>query len=120
MSILSGVSSFFGLDIGTTAIRLVELRGAGTTKTLVKYAYVPIDPKLSLSDSKADQRKVAQIIDNLVKEAKLYTKNVAVGIPSNRVFTTVADMDRLPASNLAKPFFTRQIHSSQRRQPKVK
>ena len=26
MSILSGVSAFFGLDIGTTAIRLVELQ----------------------------------------------------------------------------------------------
>lgn len=102
MSILSGVSSFFGLDIGTTAVRLVELRGTGQTKTLVKYAYVPIDLKLAQSDSKADQQKLAQIINNLVHEAKLYTKNVAVGIPSSRVFTTVADIDRLPESELGK------------------
>ncbi len=105
MSILSGVSSFFGLDIGTTAVRLVELRGVGTTKTLVKYAYVPVDSKLIQSDSKADQQKLAQIIGSLVKEAKLYTKNVVVGIPSNRVFTTVADMERLPASELGKAIF---------------
>src|SRR5664279_2615955 len=102
MSVLSGVSSFFGLDIGTTAVRLVELRGTGSTKTLVKYAYVPIDIKLSQSDSKADQQKLAQVISNLVREAKLYTKNVAVGIPSNRVFTTVADIDRLPEAELGK------------------
>ncbi len=102
MSILSGVSSFFGLDIGTTAVRLVELRGTGATKTLVKYAYVPIDVKMAQSDSKADQQKLAQVIANLVKEAKLYTKNVAVGIPGNRVFTTVADMDRLPENELGK------------------
>lgn len=102
MSILSGVSSFFGLDIGTTGIRLVELRGTGSTKTLVKYAYVPVDSKLSRSDSKADQQKLAQIISNLVAEAKLATKNVAVGLPSSRVFTTVADMDRLPESELGK------------------
>jgi type IV pilus assembly protein PilM len=102
MSLLSGVSAFFGLDIGTTGIRLVELHGTGTTKTLVKYAYVPVDAKLSQSDSKADQQKMAQIIANLVSEARLTTKNVAVGLPSNRVFTTVADMDRLPAAELGK------------------
>jgi len=102
MSILSGVSSFFGLDIGTTGIRLVELRGSGPTKTLVKYAYVPIDAKLSQSDSKADQQKLAGAIANLVAEAKLSTRNVAVGLPSSRVFTTLADMDRLPIAEMGK------------------
>jgi type IV pilus assembly protein PilM len=102
MSLLSGVSSFFGLDIGTTGIRLVELRGAGATKTLVKYAYVPLDSKMAQSDSKADQQKVAMIISNLVTESKLMTRNVAVGLPSSRVFTTVADMDRLPQHELAR------------------
>lgn len=102
MSILSGISSFFGLDIGTTGVRLVELRSTGTAKTLVKYAYVPIDTKLAQSDSRADQQKLAAIIANLVKEARLDTKNVAVGLPSSRVFTTVADIDRLPTNELNK------------------
>jgi type IV pilus assembly protein PilM len=102
MSLLSGVSSFFGLDLGTTGIRLVELRGTGATKTLVKYAYVPVDPRLSQSDSKADQQKLSQVIAGLVAEAKLSTRNVAVGLPSNRVFTTVADMQRLPEAELGK------------------
>lgn len=102
MSILSGVSSFFGLDIGTTAIRLVELRATGTTKTLVKYAYVPVDGKLTVSDSKGDQQKLASLIANLVEQAGVSTKNVAVGLPSSRVFTTVADMDRLPTNELGK------------------
>ncbi|HSX06143.1 MAG TPA: type IV pilus assembly protein PilM [Candidatus Saccharimonadia bacterium] len=102
MGILSGVSSFFGLDIGTTGIRLVELRGTGATKVLVKYAYVPVESKILQSDSKTDQQKLAQTIANLVTEAKLSTKNVAVGLPNNRVFTTVADMDRLPVNELGK------------------
>lgn len=102
MSLLSGVSSFFGLDIGTTGIRLVELRGAGTSKALVKYAYVPIEGKLTQSDSSADRQKLAQTIASLIGEAKLTTKNVAVGLPSSRVFTTIADMDRLPEQELGK------------------
>lgn len=103
MSILSGLSSnFFGLDIGTTAIRLVQLTGTGPTKTLVKYAYVPVDSKIVLSDSKADQQKVLQIITDLLAQAQVTTKDVAVGVPSTRVFTTVIDFDRLSGNELGK------------------
>jgi type IV pilus assembly protein PilM len=102
MSFLGVASGFFGLDIGTTAVRLVELRGSGNAKTLLKYAYVPLDSNLALSDSKADQQKLAQTIAQLVSQAHVTTKNVAVGIPSSRVFTTVADVDRLPSAELAK------------------
>jgi type IV pilus assembly protein PilM len=102
MSLLSGINEFFGLDIGTTAIRLVELRGTGRIKALVKYAYVPVDSKLSMSDSKADQQKLAQIIADLVTQAHMTSRNVAVGIPSQKVFTTVVDIDRMPHNELAK------------------
>ena len=102
MSLLSGISSFFGLDIGTTAIRLVELHGSGPIKTLVKYAYVPVDSKMILSDSKADQQRLAQVIKELITQAGMATKNVAVGIPSQKVFTTIVDFDRLPPPELAK------------------
>ncbi|HEY8999442.1 MAG TPA: type IV pilus assembly protein PilM [Candidatus Saccharimonadales bacterium] len=102
MSFLSGISSFFGLDIGTTAVRLVELRGNSAPKPLVKYAYVPVDSKMVLSDSRTDQDRLAQVIKQLVEQAHLSTRNVAVGVPSGRVFTAVVDFDRLPPAELAK------------------
>lgn len=104
MSLLLGAAGdFFGLDIGSTAIRLVELRGAGSTnKALLKYAYVPVDNTLSMSDSKADQQKLSQSVAQLVSQAHVSTKNVVVGIPSSKVFTTVADVDHLPESELAR------------------
>src|SRR5579875_517036 len=100
MNILSGNSDFFGLDIGTTAVRIVQLRGPH--KALVNYGYVPVDSKVALSDSKADQQKLSQLIRQLVDKARVATKNVAVGIPSTRVFTTVVDTDRLPKDELSK------------------
>lgn len=102
MSLLSGVSDFFGLDVGATAIRIVQLQGTGPGKALVKYAQTPIDSKLVLSDSKADQQKVMQVIKELVSQSRLSTKNVAVGLPSQRVFTTVVDINRLSPAELAK------------------
>lgn len=102
MSLLSGVTTFFGLDIGTTAVRLVELHGSGPIKTLVRYAYVPVESKVVLSDSKADQQRLAQTIRQLLEQSHVSTRDVAVGIPSQKVFTTVVDFDRLPQDELAK------------------
>lgn len=102
MSLLSGVSSFFGLDIGTTAVRVVQLRGSGNTRALQKYGYIPIDPKIALSDAKADQQKVGQAIRELLEQARVTTADVAVGLPSSKVFTTVVDMDKLSPAELTK------------------
>ncbi len=102
MSLLSGVSEFFGLDIGSSAIRLVELHGTGPQKTLSKYAYMAIDPKIAVSDAKSDQQRLAQSISELIEKSRVSTRNVAVGIPSLKVFTTVADVDNIPKSELGK------------------
>jgi type IV pilus assembly protein PilM len=101
-SILSSKTDFFGLDIGTTAVRLVQLHNAGGQQALVKYAYVPLESTLALSEAKADMDKLAKAIKQLIDQARISTKDVAVGIPSSRVFTTVADVERLPAGELAK------------------
>ena len=101
MSILSGVSSFFGLDISSGAVRLVQLSGSGTTKSLVKYAYVPLEGNIAVSDSAADEQKLMLIIKNLVEQSRVSTKNVAVGLPALKVFTAVVDIEKLSASELA-------------------
>ncbi len=102
MSLLSGVGEFFGLDIGTSGIRVVQLSGGGPVKTLAKYGYIPIDSKVSQSDSPADEQKVLDALTSLLTEAHIGTKNVVVGIPSQRVFTAVVDIDRLAPSELQK------------------
>lgn len=102
MSILSGVSDFFGLDIGTTAIRVVQLQGNSAAKSLAKYAYAAVDAGLAISDAQADQQKLAQAIKQLLNESHMSTNNVAVGVPSQRVFTTVFDIEKLTSSELSK------------------
>jgi type IV pilus assembly protein PilM len=100
-ALFNATGDFFGLDIGSTAVRLVHLR-SGNPKALIKYAYVPLEGKIALSDSKADLQKLAEAVSHLVKQSGVSTRDVAVGIPSGRVFTTVADVERLPSGELAK------------------
>ncbi|MGA3150687.1 MAG: type IV pilus assembly protein PilM [Candidatus Saccharimonadales bacterium] len=102
MSLLSGISDFFGLDIGTTALRVVELKGSGPVKTLQHYGQTALEGTLAISDAKVDRQKVALEIHNLVKKVGITTSNVAVNLPSSRVFTAVVDLNKMPAAELAK------------------
>jgi type IV pilus assembly protein PilM len=102
MSVLPGVSSFFGLDIGTTSVRVVELSGSGPVKNLVRYGSAPIDVKTAQSDSKADQQKLVNTVKELLSQTGITTREVAVGIPSSKVFTAVVDIDRLSPNELKK------------------
>lgn len=102
MGFLSGVTDFFGLDIGTTSVRVVQLTNNNGPRQLLRYAMAPIDGKLAMSDSKADRQKVADKLREILERSQITTKNVAVGIPSSRVFTIVVDIERLSPAELAK------------------
>jgi type IV pilus assembly protein PilM len=102
MELLSGVTNFFGLDIGSTAIRAVQLRGSGATRALERYGYIEIPDTSTISDAKMDRQKTAQQIHELLNKVGITTKNVAVNLPSSRVFTTVLDWDKLNPNELAK------------------
>lgn len=99
-SVFNVVGDFFALDIGSSAIRVVQLRG-GSSKTLVQYGAVPIDVKVALSDAPADQVKVAEAVKTLVAETGIATRNVVVGLPSNKTFVTVTDLPKMSSQELA-------------------
>lgn len=99
---IGGQTDFFGLDIGTTALRAVQLRGTGTTKALESYGMLPIEGTVTMSDAPADRTKTAEKIRELVSQVRLSSKNVAVNLPSQKVFTAIIDMDKMSDEDLAK------------------
>jgi type IV pilus assembly protein PilM len=101
MRALSGQSNFFGLDLGATGVRVVELKGGGE-KSVAHYGQAIIEGTVGLSDAQVDRSKVATVITQLLKQTGITAKNVAVNLPSNRVFTTVIDMDKISQDELAK------------------
>lgn len=106
MNILSGgQTDFFGLDIGTTSLRAVQLHGAGPVKTLEHYSETPITGNLALSDSKADQQALSHAIGEFVAKSGISSRNVAVNLPSHRVFTTVIELDKLPPEELNQAIY---------------
>jgi type IV pilus assembly protein PilM len=102
MRSLSGQSDFVGLDLGATAARVVELKGSGPVKELIRYGHINFEGNIAISDAQADRTKVANTLAQLLKNTGISNRNVAVNVPSSRVFTTVIDMDRMGKDELAK------------------
>jgi type IV pilus assembly protein PilM len=101
MKIFNTVGDFFALDIGATALRVVQLKKSGKGWALVRYGVAPIDVKVSMSDAAEDQRKVADAVMALVTKVGLTAGDVVLGIPSNKMFATVVDLPKLSHQELA-------------------
>ena len=100
MNIFKGMGDFFALDIGTNAIRVVQLKKGASGWSLEHYGYAPIDSKLTGSDSEEARRKVAEVIMTAVGQSGIRTKNVVVGLPSSKTFTTVIDVPMVSEAEL--------------------
>lgn len=100
MKLFESVGDFFALDIGTSAVRVVELKGTPGAWSLAHYGSVPIDIKISSSDSSEDRRRLGEAITNLVTQSGITARNVVVGIPSNKTFVTIVDLPNVPKEEL--------------------
>ncbi len=96
-----GVGDFFALDIGTNAVRVAQLSSTGPDSwSLTHFGYAPLDEKLVSSSSPEAQRKLGEVIMTAVGQSGIKTKNVVIGLPSNKTFTTVIEMPVMPENEL--------------------
>lgn len=92
MKMIKGLGNFFGLDIGTNAVRVVELSGGPDSWRLEHYAYVPVDSKTTASDSPEARRRLGEAIITAVGQSGIKVRDVAIGLPSSKTFNTIADI----------------------------
>jgi type IV pilus assembly protein PilM len=101
LALLSQETNYFGLDIGSSAIRLVQLRGGGKP-VLVTYGDIKVPTGLTISDAAGDRDKVSDMIKQLMHDTRVGTKNVVAGLPSSNVFASVITMPKLNNADIAK------------------
>ena len=103
MNILKGVGDFFAMDIGTTSIRIVQLSGDATKGwSLQRYAYVPVDERTIQDSSDLGKKKFQDIVKTAVAQAGIRTKNIAVGLPAGKTFTSIIETDNQDQKDLEK------------------
>ncbi len=105
MAIFGGEKDFFGLDIGSSSVRLVKFKHSSGRYNLISYGGANIPIGLSQSDSPLDIKQLAEIIKRLMNDCKESAKKVIVSLPGSAVFTTVVKMPQMSSSEIEKAVF---------------
>ena len=94
-----------GLDISSTAVKLLELSQSGDRYRVESYAVVPLPPHAVVEKNIADVESVGAAINRAVKKSGTKAKNAAVAVAGSAVITKVI---ALPA-NLSEDEMESQI-----------
>jgi type IV pilus assembly protein PilM len=98
-------SNTFGLDIGTTAIRIVWLSRDNDRYTYEASAIAPTPSPGMQSESPFDHQELAKYLNKLVSTAKITTRDVTIALPERQVFTKVIDMPVISEKELANAIY---------------
>lgn len=86
----------FGLDIGTSTIKVVELDVSGSSAQLVNFSFAQTPTGTFNAGEVTDPSAIGYVIKDLLKEAKVKRKNAVVGMCGTTVIVkkiTVPKMD---------------------------
>ncbi|HXB13324.1 MAG TPA: type IV pilus assembly protein PilM, partial [Bacteroidia bacterium] len=95
----------FGLDIGTTAIKVVWLSHENNIISYNTALSAPTPVQGMSSESPFDHQEMAQVINKLVIDAKITTNNVTIALPENHAFTKVIEMPTLSDKELSNAIY---------------
>lgn len=100
MSIFSSQTSYLGIDIGTSSVKIVELANFKGRPRLITYGFVekkPAETKNIVDDALG----TATIIKEICAKSRTSSKKVIAALPNFSVFTSILNLPSLPKKELA-------------------
>lgn len=110
-------NSLLGIDIGASAVKLVEIEKQGGRRKLKNYGIFPLPEYLqsknykdSLELLKVPAEEIAEIIKKVIQEAKIKSRDACVSIPVYSSFFTLIDLPNMSEKEIAAavPFEARK------------
>ncbi|HRY63618.1 MAG TPA: pilus assembly protein PilM, partial [Patescibacteria group bacterium] len=102
MDILSAKKSYLGVDLGTSAVKMVELQDKGGRALLLTYGYVEQPTDIIRSSSREMESKIVNIIKDIHKKSHMTSKRVVAALPSFSVFSSIISLPAMKKKDLAK------------------
>lgn len=90
--------SILGVDIGTQAIKMVQLRTED--QLLETYGIVDLIEPITSQTKPEVIKQTVELLKNLVAKARCTTKRCALSLPNSAVFTSVIDMPKMTDDEL--------------------
>jgi len=84
--------NFFGLDIGTSSIKVVQLTKVKQGAKLLAAGAIPSPGRGMLTESPVEQEAICEAIKKIVHEARVSTNRVVSALAESQIFTRVIEM----------------------------
>lgn len=81
-----------GIDISSTAVKLIELSSSGSRYRVESYAVEPLPPNSVVEKNITDVQAVGEAVSRVVKRSGTRVKNCAVAVAGSAVITKVIQM----------------------------
>ncbi len=109
-----------GLDIGSSSVKLVQLRERKGSYTLQAFGVAKLPPETIVDGALMNSAAVVQAIKDLVAEHKVHTKDVAIGVRGHSVIIKKISLPRMSQEELDEsihweaeqyiPFDVKDVH----------
>ena len=99
----SKTGSVIGIDIGTSSIKLVQLKLARGAPVLETYGEIALGPYAKMPIGKAvklQPEKVTEAVQDLIREANVTAKQGGFSIPFSASLITVLNLPKVPEAQL--------------------
>jgi type IV pilus assembly protein PilM len=103
--LLKRAKSLVGLDIGSSAVKAVELKTSGKGHKVVAYGIEPIPPDSIVDGAIIDGSAVADAIRRLFESRKIRTKDVAASLSGNAVIVKKITLPQMTGAELAESIY---------------
>lgn len=90
----------FGLDIGSTSIKLVQLTKNDGKYNLLTLGQIPTPVTIDPTQKDVNTKVLSEAIKKLAKDCRVSTKAVSVSLPESQVYTRVVDLPVMSADEL--------------------
>ena len=90
-----------GVDLGSSAIKIVELGRREERPYLSNYAIAQLKSEAVFNVTEMKDEEITRAIVLLIKEAKFSGKRACVALPVDKTFSTVISLPMMPANELA-------------------
>lgn len=101
MKLFSSATSYLGIDIGTSSIKMVELENYKDQAKLKTYGYAEVSTNVLRGNIERNNQLVADYINKIAQKSKSQTRQVVAALPTFSVFNFIINLPPMPRKDLA-------------------
>ena len=98
--IFSQSKQIVGLDIGTSSVKIFQLKESGGGFQLVNADVKPLDPEVIVDGTVMDAERVVSVIRDIFRENKIKTKNVSLSVSGISVIVKKINLPEMTEEEL--------------------